>query len=217
MVESGQQGLFFISLVSIFFFGAISQTDLNEMYLKQQFSWNPSRMHANSPAEFWNSVIKLCQVQVPPSSLVLRMAWFIRNLLRRLARACPLKHDRRKFITSDKCGRVGAFCCSTLPERRRSSRRWRSVGMHSYCILGEWHTTEQLGKRQTQHHFSLIIACHIWYGTHCCRYVLSFSALGFIPTGLPLQLLLLMLLETCLIQQHVVFILRGWLGRTCNC
>lgn len=90
---------------------------------------------------------------------------------------------QEEVITSDKRGRVGVFCCSTLPERRRSSRRWRSVGMHSYCILGEWHTTEQLGKRQTQHHFSLIIACHIWYGTHCCRYVLS-SALGFIPTAI---------------------------------
>ena len=187
------------------------------MYLKQQFSWNASRMHENSPLEFWHSVIKLCQVQVPPSSLVLCMVWFIRNLLRRLARACPLKHDRRKFITSDNRERVGAFCCSTLPERRSSSRRWRSVGVHSSCILGEWRTTEQLGKRQNQRHFSLIIACHVWYGTHYCRYVLSFSALGFIPAGLPLQLLLLVLLETCLIQQHVVFILHGWLGRPCNC
>lgn len=162
-------------------------------------------------------VIKLCEVQVHPSSLVLCMAWFIRNLLRRLARARPLRHDRRTFITSDKRERVGAFCCSTLPERRSSSRRWRSVGMHSSCLWGEWRTTEQLGKRQNQCHFSLMTACHVWYGTHCCRYVLSCSALGFIPAGLPLQLLLLMSLETCLIQQHVVYILRGWLGRPRNC
>lgn len=104
---------------------------------------------------------------------------------------------------------------SALPECRSSSRRWRSVGMHSWCGLDGWCTSEQLVKGRTN--VTLILACLIWYSTLCCRCLLSFSALGFIPAGLPLQLLLVMSLETCLTQWHVVFILCGWLGRSCNC
>lgn len=73
-------------------------------------------MHKIRPVELWNGVIKLCQMQV-----FLRLCYVwpdIRNLLRRLSRALPLKYDRRKFITSDKLERIGAFHCSTLPGYR---------------------------------------------------------------------------------------------------
>lgn len=53
MVESSQQGGVFIYFVNelLFFFSGVS-VDLDEMYLKYQFSWNPSRAHENSSVEF---------------------------------------------------------------------------------------------------------------------------------------------------------------------
>lgn len=76
---------------------------------------------------------------------------------------------------------------SELSECRSSSRRWRSIRVQLGWMMHHW----AIGKRQKQRYFSLIIACLIRYNTLCCRYMLTFSALGFIPAGLPLQLLLL--------------------------
>lgn len=76
---------------------------------------------------------------------------------------------------------------SALPECRSSSRRWRSVVIQLGWMMHHW----AIGKRQKQGYFSLIITCLIWCSTLFCRYMLSFSARGFIPSGLPLQLLLL--------------------------